>query len=149
MPDDSVSHAALVARIDQAVVDFKETVDERFAAHERYEGGLALLATQAEVQRDEALHLLLKEWRIADKRLLDERFMTQTTSLKTALDAQQTALGTALTKADETERRTAAAIKTIDDRQRDGTNRGVGRADVLGWLVAAVTIVGTVLYHFH
>lgn len=135
---DSISHAQLASRLDQSIVDFKTFVSQRFLDHEARED-LQARASAALIDR-----------RFVDQdRLLDERFGTQTKALDAAFAAQQTAMATALSAATQTEERMSGRIKDVEERQMQGGGRALGRSDMVGWFIAAFTIVGTVLYHFH
>jgi hypothetical protein len=114
----------LSERLDQSIADFKLFMERRFADHEAYE----------------------KMARQGDIRLLDERFKTQTTTLDAAFAAAEKARQEALSTAKDDAARTDARIKAIEDKQTITGGRSLGRADILGWVVAAASIISFIIY---
>lgn len=115
----SVTADPEVARLVQGLADFKDFVSQRFLDQNK----------------------LLDERDRRQTLLLDERFRTQTTVLDAAFSAAEKARQEALSTAADAAARTDSRIKSLEDNKNTTTGRGMGRADIWGYIVGAAGVV--------
>jgi hypothetical protein len=144
--DSNPTNHELALRLDQSITDFKVSFEQRFLDHEHHEDLVALGASALVAQRFTDQDRLLDERDRRQTTLLNERFTTQTTTLNAAFAAAEKARQEALATTQEATSRTDNRIKDIEDRLNQSTGRGIGRSEILGWLVGAATVISAIAY---
>jgi hypothetical protein len=146
MTDANPTNHELALRLDQSIADFKSSFEQRFIDHEHHEDLVALGASALVSQRFTDQDRLLDERDRRQTSLLNERFQTQSKSLDNAFAAAEKARQEALATTQEATLRTDSRIKDIEDRLNQTTGRGLGRSEILGWLVGAATVFSAIAY---